>query len=95
MPWIKDQVKFLGISIVKNKVKMVHDNYYGMIKEIEDCLKVWKMRSLSLLGKIQVIKSLACSKLIYNFSVINNPPEEFFKQVETVFYRFLWNSKTE
>jgi len=93
--WVKEYVKLLGITLHKNVSKMIDTNFKHKIKEIEDCIKVWKMRDLSIIGKINIIKSLASSKLIHAFSVMPNPSDNFFKELEKNLYSFIWNSKID
>jgi len=93
--WLKDNVRLLGIILNKNVTTMIKNNFSSKIKEIQDCLKIWKMRNLSIIGKINIIKSLASSKLIHAMSVLPSPPETFFKDLDKVLYQFIWNSKID
>jgi len=94
-PWVKKKVTLLGAIISKNLVDMQADNYADKLKKITNCLNIWKMRDLSLIGRIHIIKSLASSQIIYPLSTIMNPTESFFKELESLFYQFLWNSKVD
>ena len=40
-------------------------NYYQAITNVHGILKLWRMRNLSIEGKIIVFKTLAISKLVY------------------------------
>jgi len=93
--WLKENVKLLGITLNRNLEKMLDINLTPKLKEIEDCLNVWKIRDLSLIGKINIIKSLASSKLIHTMSVLPSPPEWFFKELDKILYNFLWNSPVD
>jgi len=90
--WVKREVTLLGIKISDDQFKVQANNYAPKLQKIEDCLKIWQQRNLSLIGRIHIIKSLAGSQLVYNWSTIINPTEQYFKDVETVLYKFLWNS---
>jgi len=50
---------------------------------------MWKWRKLSILGKIQIIKTFAIPKLMFRASI----PNEIVKEVNSVFYNFIWNGK--
>ena len=52
----------------------------------------WSKRRLTLSGRITVIKSLAISKLVHLFISLPAPPYELIKELEKLFYGFLWNS---
>ena len=54
-------------------------------------LRTWKWRKLTLQGKISIIKTLALSKLAHLLIVIPNLPKWFAKQINTLFFKFLWN----
>ena len=51
-----------------------------------------KWRNLSILGKIQIIKTFAIPKLMFRASVISIP-SEIVKEVNSIFYNFIWNGK--
>jgi len=55
-------------------------------------LQFWKQRNLSLYGKINIVKTLGLSKLIYNASV-SCIPENFAKEVDKITFHFIWNNK--
>ena len=59
---------------------------------MEQTIKSWSKRKLTLLGKITVIKSLALSKFVHLFLALPNPPGELIKNLNKLFYSFLWNS---
>ena len=53
---------------------------------------MWKWWNLSILGKIQIIKTFAIPKLMFRASVIPIP-NDFVKEVNSIFYTFIWNGK--
>ena len=53
--------------------------------QIEEGLKNWEKRDLSLIGRVQVIKTFAISKLVF--------PEHIIKRLNRIFFKFLWRSK--
>ena len=57
---------------------------------MEKLLNIWKMRDLTLIGKITVIKSLA--KLIHAASVLELS-ESFAHKVNSLIFKFIWNDK--
>ena len=62
------------------------------MKKIRSILECWIFRRLTLLGKIAVLKSLVASQLLYIFSPLQTN-HEAFKEINTIFYKFLWNEK--
>ena len=55
---MKYSIKILGVHISYNKRPQDNMNFQAAIKNITSALKIWKMRNLSLVGKIAVSKSL-------------------------------------
>ena len=55
-------------------------------------LKQWSKRKLILFGRITIIKSLALSKFVSLFLSLPNPPVELIKELEVIFFEFLWNA---
>jgi hypothetical protein len=62
------------------------------LKELKATLNLWKMRNLTLIGKILITKSLAIPKLIYQAQVLPFPTE-LIKEVEKDINIFIWNNE--
>ena len=58
-------IRVLGVHYSCDKNIYRDSNFLTTIKKIENVLKLWKMRHLSLEGKITIFKSLGISKIIY------------------------------
>ena len=67
-------------------------NFYGKLDALESTLNKWKRRKLTLLGKINIVKSLGLSKLIFIASVFP-VPEKFCDQVNKITFNFIWDNK--
>ena len=67
-------------------------NFYEKLDVLEKTLNNWKRRKLTLLGKINIVKSVGLSKLIYNASVLP-VPNNFCDQVNKVTFKFIWDNK--
>ena len=61
----RDAIKILGVYFSYNINLMNQKNYCKAITSIHGILKLWRMRNLSIEGKIVVFKTLAISKLVY------------------------------
>ena len=55
-------------------------------------LKQCSKRKRTLLCRITIIKSLALSKFVSLFLSLPNPPVELIKELEVIFFKFLWNA---
>ena len=76
--WPKESVFVLGV-------------HFSNCKRTCDKLN-WKRRKLTLLGKINIVKSLGLSKLIFIASVLP-VPEKFCDQVNKITFNFIWDNK--
>ena len=60
----QETIKILGLHFSYNKKLRDEKNFVSHIKSIENLLKIWKMRTLSIEGKINIFKVLAISKIV-------------------------------
>ena len=60
-----ETVKILGVHFSYNKNIEQDKNFSEHILKIESILKLWRMRQLTLEGRITVFKSLAISKIVH------------------------------
>ena len=67
-------------------------NFLDNIKTLNDVLKLWEFRGLTLAGRILVFKSLAPSKLLYACTM-KVPGKFVIDQLKTLHKNFIWNNK--
>ena len=60
--------------------------------KIRNILSCWEYRRLTLIGRIQVIKSLALSQLTYILTPLATN-QNFINEINDTFYSFVWNNK--
>ena len=90
--WPTDSVYALGIHF-SNDANLVHKlNFHGKLEKLEKILNSWRRRKLTLYGKINIIKTLGLSKLIFSASVLPIP-ENFAQEVNKLTFKFLWDAK--
>ena len=89
--WGRPDFKLLGIHFHVDLDKMNKINNDEKIIKIKNIIKLWKRRYLTPLGKITVIKSLLLPILNHLFISLPNPIENVVKELNTIFYEFLWN----
>ena len=90
--WPENSVYALGIHFSNDRSKCESLNFDKKLEDLEKILNSWKRRKLTLLGKINIVKSLGLSKLIYNASVLP-VPENFSKRVDKTILDFIWDNK--
>ena len=66
-------------------------NFLTKIREIKNLLLQWNRRNITPFGKITVIKTLALSKINHLLLSLPSPPDRMLKDLESVFYNFIWN----
>ena len=62
------------------------------MKNLEKTLKGWKRRKLTLLGRINIVKTLGLSKVIYSASVLPIP-KHLVKEINRIAFNFIWDGK--
>jgi len=90
--WKCDVIETLGVKIPLYDRSNIFDmNYDPKITAIENTIKSWASRNLSLRGKVTVIKSLLLSKLQYLVSVLGKPDQSVVRRIDKLVFKFLWN----
>ena len=60
----RNSVKTLGIHFSYDKKIENEENFIKFIKKIENVLKIWRIRNLTVQGQITIFKTLAIFKII-------------------------------
>ena len=87
---IVSEMKVTGVTFTYDKDVFIKDNFTIRLTKIESMFNIWKQRNLSIIGKVQIIKTYGSSQLIYITNMISTPLD-VVKQANTIFYTFLWN----
>ena len=82
----------LGICFSHDLATSTKDNFEKKLLSLKKCLNIWSSRDLTLYGKINIIESLALSKMIFVSSVLS-VPNRFIDQVNKLLSNFIWNHK--
>lgn len=83
----------LGIKFSVNLPDMVELNYLPKPIEIRKLLKQWKVRRMTPIGRLTVLKTLIIPKLNHLILALPMPNDNFLKDLESEMFEFLWNSK--
>ena len=77
-----DTLKILGTQFSYNEKLKEEKNFYTAVTNIQRVLKIWKMRNLTLKGKIVIFKTLAIAKIFFQSLITPIPrhivDEKFF-----------------
>ena len=83
LDWEQGPIKILGVIFTPEVFNIWDFNSLETVRKMEKILQSWSKRKLTL------------SKFIHLFTALLNPPEQFVKQLEKLFYKFLWNSEPD
>ena len=81
--------RLLGVDF-DNNLDNMDSNFPQKIKAIEKLLNCWIYRTLTVYGKITIIKTLALPKLSHLALVLPNLNKTQIKIIESMFFKFLW-----
>ena len=88
----KNTIRITGVHFSYNKTKQDKKNLLETISKIQNVLKIWRMRSLALEGKIIVFKTLAISKIVY-LSMMIKVPTKIICELKKIQKQFIWPTK--
>ena len=88
----KTSIKILGVHFDYNNVSRKKANFDSVLKSIKQVLNMWKWRGLTLIGRIQIVKSFAIPKFMSKASLIP-VSNELIKEVNKELYSFIWKGK--
>ena len=92
--WAKGNIDMLGLIINSENVNyMEAQNYDEVFDKILSVANSWQNRSLSLIGKIEVVNALMNSKLVYKMQVLPEMSEERVKRLSKIISDFIWNGR--
>ena len=81
---IRKVIKILGVHFTHNQNLFYKMNFETIEKSLRESLKGWSRIGLTLLGRIQVIKSFAIPKILYRTSLISTK-KDFIKIIKSKF----------
>ena len=91
--WTEGGIIVLGINIVNDPALLIKTNVEPIITKINNLIKIWAKRRLTLYGKVSVINTLLASQLIYRLSVLPSPNQTIIKSIDRILFSYLWGNK--
>ena len=82
-------IKILGVYFNYHTATRKKLNFDSIFKSIQKTLSMWRWRGLTLLGRIQIVKTFAIPKFMSKASLISIS-DDLIKKVNTLFYGFIW-----
>ncbi len=92
--WVPVGMKYLGIRLSADLESILELNMATLLQKIKNNLEKWKVKNLSLWGKINTIKMAIVPQ--FNYISMMLPliiPDRIFKQYNQIVKDFLWNGK--
>ena len=65
-----ERIKYLAISLLKERKDLYTENYKTLMKEIKDDTNRWRDISCSYIGRTNIVKMTILPKAIYRFNAI-------------------------
>ena len=84
--------KSLGIWNSHDENKILDLNFKSRIENMNKLINIWKARSLSLKGKITIIRSLILPQIQFLFSMVYIP-DKLLKEIDSLLLNYLWGNK--
>ena len=67
----------LGIHFSCDQEQVMKQNFQDRLNEVQKMINLWKLRGLSLFGKVTIIKSFLIPKLLCVFNINRNPTRNY------------------
>ena len=84
----RDGIYFAKISLSEYKLFKRSNKV-----KIKNIIQLWSKRSLTLFGKVAIIKSLIVPQLTYLLSVLPTTGQNYLKDIDSLIFNFLWDNK--
>ena len=86
---VRTSIKILGIFFDYHKPSRNKANFESIFKSIQRTLNMWKWRGLTLLGKIQIVKTFIIPKFLSKAALIS-VLNDLIKEINKLIYGFIW-----
>ena len=86
-----DTIKILGAQFSYNDTLKVQKNFLDTVKIMQQVLRFWNSRMLSLEGRKIIFKALAISKIVY-LAFLTVFPNSLIEELQKIQKKFIWHS---
>jgi len=90
--WPSKSIYALGVHFSYDQDTLVKENLEAKLHPLENILNLWRTRNLTTIGKINIVKTIALSKLTYIASLIP-VSTDFIAKINQIISSFIWNNK--
>ena len=89
--WSDGPVKILGMWIDPDIQTIIKLNHENALKKVEGIFKLWSQRSLSLIGKVLVVNTLAVPQFMYIMQCLPIISETILSNFQALVRKFIWS----
>lgn len=84
------KIKILGVFFDNQcEASKIEENWQIRMNKMENLVKQWKKRKLSIIGRVTIVKALLVSQINYLFQSLT-PPDRVLSQMNSLIYTFVW-----
>ena len=94
LKWANKPVRYLGHYIYSNNDTALELEWEQKLSKLQNILNSWSKRSLTIFGRVTILKSLALSQITH-LIIVDSIPLRFLKILENKIFKFIWNGKNE
>ena len=93
LKWSDGPVRVLGIYVCNDIAKTIEINYNIVMDKFKQVIQTWSSRSLTMLGRIQVVNSLCVLQFIFRALCLPTPSGKFFEEYRKIVSHFIWQGR--
>ena len=90
--WPHNSIYALGVHFSYDPVLANKLDFEEKVYNLEQTLHSWKRRNLTLIGRINIVKTLVLAKLIYSTSLLTTS-KPLIDSINKIIFRFIWEGK--
>ena len=90
LTWTSEPIKIPEIWIHPNMDNMMDRNYRPLLQKTRDTIMIWRYRTMTPLGRIQVVNSLVASLFVYRFLCLPSPSNSYFEEYKQIIRKIIW-----
>ena len=89
---VKRAVKILGVHFTYDVALRQKLNFDEIMSSIKEKLKLWKWKNLTVIGRIQIVKTFVIPIIMYRAGLISLD-KEVIKKGNSIIYDYIWKGK--
>ena len=87
-----EPVYALGVYFSYDEELATKKNFFEKLPKLKKLLNIWSSRDISVYGRVNIVKTLAISKLTFICSVLDTP-KGFTDEVNNIIFDYIWKYK--